>query len=435
MEPAFMKNALAFARRAAGAEAKGDWSGARDLYDSAVKQIDLAIKWEKNDTRKGYYQGLRSDYAAKRNTLRGTEAPSVAPPDAVVPTREPRGPPARTGANGAKEPAAEEEDEESSKLRKTIKASIVSEAPNVQFSEIAGLAEAKNALSEAVIFPMRFPHLFTGKRRPWTGILLYGPPGTGKSYLAKAVATEAKSTYYSLSSADLVSKWVGESERLIKMLFVMARESRPSVVFIDEVDSICGARSDNESEASRRIKTEFLVQMNGGTDGTQEGVLVLAATNTPWALDPGVRRRFEQRIHIPLPDHDARVDMLRIHLGDTPHLLTKGDFFELAEKMDGYSGADISIVVRKALMEPFAAMRTTDHFRETETGSGVYLPCTADDAGAKAMKWTDLKGSNLVAPPADATHFNAAIAKTKPSVGAADLIRHIQFTEEYGVEG
>jgi len=203
------------------------------------------------------------------------------------------------GPKSGKNDDDKEEDGEAKKMKDALSGAILKEKPNVKWDDVAGLYAAKEALKEAVILPIKFPQLFTGKRKPWRGILLYGPPGTGKSYLAKAVATEADATFYSVSSADLVSKWLGESEKLVRNLFEMARESRPSIVFIDEIDSLCSSRSDSESESARRIKTEFLVQMNGvGND--MDGVLVLGATNIPWALDAAIRRRFEKRIYIPL---------------------------------------------------------------------------------------------------------------------------------------
>merc|ERR1712097_98384 len=119
----------------------------------------------------------------------------------------------------------------------------MTEKPNVSWDDVAGLDAAKAALQEAVVLPLRFPSLFTGERRPWRGILLYGPPGTGKTHLAKAVATEVDATFFSVSSSDLVSKWVGESEKLVRALFESASQKRPSVVFIDEVDALCTSRS------------------------------------------------------------------------------------------------------------------------------------------------------------------------------------------------
>lgn len=222
---------------------------------------------------------------------------------------------------------------------------------------------------------MKFPQLFEGKRRPWKGILLYGPPGTGKSYLAKAVATEANSTFFSVSSSDLVSKWQGESERLVKNLFEMAREQKPSIIFIDEIDSLCSNRSEGESDSARRIKTEFLVQMQG-VGKTHDGILVLGATNIPWELDPAMRRRFEKRVYISLPEKDARAYMFKLHLGDTPNTVTDEEFALLGQKAEGYSGSDISVCVREALMEP---LRKCQHAK-------FFVPCS--EAG-KLMPWTE----------------------------------------------
>lgn len=256
-----------------------------------------------------------------------------------------------------------EEDKEKKKLMAQLEGAMVIEKPNIRWDDVAGLKMAKEALKEAVILPIRFPNLFTGKRKPWKGILLFGPPGTGKSYLAKAVATEASnSTFISVSSSNLVSKWLGESEKLVKNLFELARENRPSIIFIDEIDSLCSSRSDNESESARRIKTEFLIQMQGvGND--MENILVLGATNIPWVLDSAIRRRFEKRIYIPLPDREARYVMLKMNIGDTPNSLTEQDLQALADRTERFSGADLSVLVRDALMQPVRKVQNATHFK------------------------------------------------------------------------
>ncbi len=148
----------------------------------------------------------------------------------------------------------------------------------------------------------------------------------------------------------------------MKQLFNMARENKPSIIFIDEVDALCGPRGEGESEASRRIKTELLVQMDGvGKDST--GVLVLGATNIPWQLDPAIRRRFQRRVHVGLPDLAARTTMFKIAVGDTPTKLTAADYRDLALQCDGYSGSDITNAVQDALMEPIRKLSQATHFK------------------------------------------------------------------------
>uniref|UniRef100_A0A0K8SQN4 AAA+ ATPase domain-containing protein n=1 Tax=Lygus hesperus TaxID=30085 RepID=A0A0K8SQN4_LYGHE len=201
---------------------------------------------------------------------------------------------------------SDSDDPEKKKLQSKLEGAIMIEKPCVQWSDIAGLEVAKEALKEAVILPIKFPHLFTGKRIPWKGILLFGPPGTGKSYLAKAVATEANnSTFFSVSSSDLVSKWLGESEKLVKNLFELARSHKPSIIFIDEIDSLCSSRSDNESESARRIKTEFLVQMQGVGNNNDESSSSARPTSrgswTPPSAE-GSRRGFTSPSQRNMPD-------------------------------------------------------------------------------------------------------------------------------------
>jgi vacuolar protein-sorting-associated protein 4 len=238
----------------------------------------------------------------------------------------------------------------------------VTEKPNVRWEDVSGLETAKEGLKEAVIMPVKFPQLFKGARQPWAGILLYGPPGTGKSFLAKACATECDSTFFSVSSSDLVSKWQGESERLVKQLFELARARKPSMIFIDEVDSLCGKRSEGENESSRRIKTEFLVQMDG-CGNSQEGILVMGATNTPWELDEAFRRRFEKRIYINLPDSTSRATMFKLKLKGVEHNITEEEFVMLGVASELYSGADIKTVAKEALYMAIRKCQNATRFK------------------------------------------------------------------------
>lgn len=337
-----------------------------------------------------------------------------------------------------------EEDKEKKKLMAQLEGAMVIEKPNIRWDDVAGLKMAKEALKEAVILPIRFPNLFTGKRKPWKGILLFGPPGTGKSYLAKAVATEASnSTFISVSSSNLVSKWLGESEKLVKNLFELARENKPSIIFIDEIDSLCSSRSDNESESARRIKTEFLIQMQGvGKD--MENILVLGATNIPWVLDSAIRRRFEKRIYIPLPDEEARYVMLKMNIGDTPNSLSEQDLRALADRTERFSGADISVLVRDALMQPVRKVQSATHFKRcrgpnprnpNEIVNDLLTPCLPEESGAIKMSWTDVASDKLLEPLVSMSDMLKSLANAKPTVNEADLDKLQDFMQDFGQEG
>ena len=256
------------------------------------------------------------------------------------------------------------------------------------------------------------------------------------------MATEANSTFFSISSADLVSKWQGESEKLVKQLFEMARKAKPSIIFIDEIDSLCGKRGEGENESSRRIKTEFLVQMNGvGND--QSGVLVLGATNIPWGLDSAIRRRFEKRIYIALPEASARAKMFSLNIGNMPNSLTPHDFKHLGEITERYSGADISTVVRDALMQPIRKVQTATHFKKVLAPSRndpskmhtYFTPCSPGDPQAIEMNWTQLEGDDLMEPMLGLPDFLKSIQTTRPTVSDEDIREHIKFTSEFGQEG
>ncbi|XP_027634829.1 katanin p60 ATPase-containing subunit A-like 2 isoform X1 [Falco biarmicus] len=231
--------------------------------------------------------------------------------------------------------------------------------PNVKWDDIIGLDAAKRLVKEAVVYPIRYPQLFTGILSPWKGLLLYGPPGTGKTLLAKAVATECNTTFFNISASTIVSKWRGDSEKLVRVLFELARYHAPSTIFLDELESVMsqrGTASGGEHEGSRRMKTELLVQMDG-LARSDDLVFVLAASNLPWELDSAMLRRLEKRILVDLPSKEARRVMIQHWLPPLSNsggveLRTDLDYSLLGQETDGYSGSDIKLVCKEAAMRP-----------------------------------------------------------------------------------
>ncbi|KAI3636324.1 hypothetical protein MIR68_005676 [Amoeboaphelidium protococcarum] len=234
--------------------------------------------------------------------------------------------------------------------------------PNVSWDDIAGLQAAKQQLQELVILPALRQDLFQGLRSPAKGLLLFGPAGTGKTLLAKAVAHESNSKFFSISSSSLTSKWMGESEKLVRTMFLLARHLQPSIIFIDEIDSILGQRQSasssgggagGESEASRRLKTEFLIQFDGVATDPNDRVVLIAATNRPQDLDEAVRRRFTKRLYIPLPEAETRSQLLKQLLDKHKrHSVSASQLNAIVKKTEGYSCSDLTALAKEAALYP-----------------------------------------------------------------------------------
>jgi SpoVK/Ycf46/Vps4 family AAA+-type ATPase len=208
--------------------------------------------------------------------------------------------------------------------------------------DIAGLDHAKNTIKEIVVWPMLRPDIFTGLRGPPKGLLLFGPPGTGKTLIGKCIACQAGATFFSISSSSLTSKWIGEGEKMVRALFAVARVHQPSVIFVDEIDSLLTQRKDDENEATRRIKTEFLVQFDGCGTSSEDRILMIGATNRPHEIDEAARRRFRKKLYIPLPEAAARKNIIQSLMKKQHNDLTEEQIEMIIEKTDGMFFKEIS---------------------------------------------------------------------------------------------
>eukprot|EP00252_Welwitschia_mirabilis_P004615 TRINITY_DN14922_c0_g1_i1.p1 TRINITY_DN14922_c0_g1~~TRINITY_DN14922_c0_g1_i1.p1 ORF type:complete len:528 (+),score=134.56 TRINITY_DN14922_c0_g1_i1:269-1852(+) len=299
-------------------------------------------------------------------------------------------------------------------LAAMLERDLIDNSPGIRWDDVAGLTEAKKLLEEAVILPLLMPEYFQGIRRPWKGVLMFGPPGTGKTLLAKAVATECGTTFFNITSATLASKWRGESERLVRCLFDLARAYAPSTIFIDEIDSLCSARGgQGEHESSRRVKSELLVQIDGvnntstGDDGRIKNVMLLAATNFPWQIDEALRRRLEKRIYIPLPNYESRRELIRINLR-TVEVAPDVDIDEVARRTEGYSGDDLTNICRDASMNGLRRR---------------FLGKTIEELKNMSKEEID---------PVAMCDFEEALKKVQPSVSSSDIEQHEKWRAEFG---
>ncbi|XP_047311564.1 ATPase family AAA domain-containing protein FIGL1 [Impatiens glandulifera] len=293
------------------------------------------------------------------------------------------------------------------RLIEHISNEIMNRDPLVRWDDIAGLEHAKKCVTEMVIWPLLRPDIFKGCRTPGRGLLLFGPPGTGKTLIGKAIAGEAKATFFYISASSLTSKWIGEGEKLVRALFGVASCRQPAVIFIDEIDSLLSQRkSEGEHESSRRLKTQFLIEMEGFDNGNEQ-VLLIGATNRPQELDEAARRRLTKRLYIPLPSSDARAWIVR-------HLLQKDELFKLSEEdmecicklTEGYSGSDMKNLVMDASMGPLR------------------------DALRQGIEITNLKKEDLRTVIVE--DFKNALQEVRPSVSCNELGTYEEWNKQFG---
>lgn len=292
------------------------------------------------------------------------------------------------------------------KIAERILNEVVHQKTETQWDDIAGLDNVKQAITEIVVYPMQNPQLFQGLLAPAKGLLLFGPPGTGKTLIGKCIASESGATFFAISASSLTSKWVGEGEKMVRALFAVARCMQPSVVFIDEIDSLLTHRVDGEHDSTRKMKTEFLVQFDGVSTGSDDQLLVIGATNRPHELDEAARRRFTKRLYIPLPENQARQQIITRMMAKGKSDLSEDCINIIVEKTSGFSGADMSTLCREAAL---SAVRTLIRAR----------------GGAKNLGNNDL-------PPITLKDFEDALKFVKSSVGASDLAIYEEWDRQYG---
>ena len=258
-------------------------------------------------------------------------------------------------------------------LRSKIENEIMCKKPGVKFDEIIGMQSAKKILNEIIVLPTLRPEFFTGIRAPPRGVLLFGPPGTGKTMLAKAVATECECTFFNISAAALTSKYVGESEKLVKHLFELAFEKSPAIIFIDEIESILSSRNNSENAATQRLKTEFMIQFDGVASATDAKLLVIGATNRPYDLDLAVIRRLPKRIYVGPFEEKERAEYVEMMMKQIENTLSEEDLAKIASFTEGYSNSDLKELVKEAAYEPIRELSAQNTFKNVDKLRAIEL--------------------------------------------------------------
>ncbi|XP_066210317.1 fidgetin-like protein 1 [Saccopteryx leptura] len=349
--------------------------------------------------------GLKKSLGASRSRgILGKFVPPVPKPDAGDPGGGLQYKPDGTGRSEPAQPVDERLKSLEPKMVELIMSEIMDHGPPVHWDDIAGVEFAKATIKEIVVWPMLRPDIFTGLRGPPKGVLLFGPPGTGKTLIGKCIASQSGATFFSISASSLTSKWVGEGEKMVRALFAVARCHQPAVIFIDEIDSLLSQRADGEHESSRRIKTEFLVQLDGAATAAEDRILVVGATNRPQEIDEAARRRLAKRLYIPLPGAPARGQIVRTLMSREQCHLREDELERVVQRSEGFSGADMTQLCREASLGPIRRLQAADI--------------------------TTIAANQV--PPIAYTDFDSAFRAVRPSVSAKDLELYESWDRTFG---
>lgn len=326
------------------------------------------------------------------------------------------------------------------------------ELPDIGWKDVIGLEQVKEILKQSVQYPFEMPQVYYGNRQPAKGILLYGPPGVGKTFIVKALAKECNISFFSISSASIISKYVGDSARNIKALFEVVKESKPCILFIDEIESLCNNRDSDgsgvqHSSESMKVVDEFLIQFDGITKSDMSGVLVIGATNYPWKLDKAILRRLELRVFMPLPSEEDRFSLLKDSLShnkdDIGESISIENLKSVAKWTDLYSSSDITAMIRQAYRATVNDITNASYYKAIYTDPGdktkfCVVPCTAeeyeiDKTMIKKMSYKEIPNKARIRPRSvTIEHLVDAMKIIKPVTDLTALEKFDHWTDKHG---